>query len=209
MTKVKICGLKDSENLHTAIDAGADFIGMVFFEKSPRNVDYHTAANLRQLVPAHVKAVGLFVNPTDEDLQKYAVGLNLDVIQLHGDETPERVGEIKRIFERAVMKAIPIASAADLAVIEKYEAVADWLLFDTKAPADVRGGTGHSFDWNILAGRTFTKPWMLAGGLNAGNVQDALKILKPTAVDVSSGVEKSKGVKDPAKICEFIQAVLS
>ncbi len=206
MTKVKICGLKDSDNLRAAIEAGADFVGFVFFEGSPRNIDFHTAANLRQLTPETVKAVGLFVDPTDEQLEKFAIGLKLDMIQLHGDETPDRVMEIKRKFGIRVMKAIRVGDKKDLQQIEQFQPVADWLLFDVKVEGE-HGGTGQSFDWSLLRRRKFEKPWMLSGGLNAGNVSSALGILRPKAVDVSSGVESERGVKDAAKIRAFIKNV--
>lgn len=205
MTLVKICGLKDSENLKAAIDAGAAFVGFVFFEGSPRNIDFHTAANLRQLTPENVKAVGLFVNPSNADLEKFAVGLRLDMIQLHGDETPDRIMDIKRAFGIPVMKAIRIGDKTDLEQLDEFLPVADWLLFDVKIEGE-HGGTGKSFDWSLLRRRKIEKPWMLSGGLNAGNVASALGILRPKAVDVSSGVEIERGVKDAAKIRAFIKA---
>ena len=208
MTGVKICGLKDSDNLRAAIGAGADFVGFVFYPRSPRNIDYHAAANLRQQTAETVKAVGLFVDPTDGDLEKFAAGLKLDIIQLHGDETPERIAEIRSKFERPVMKAIRFGSKSDLQQIDLYQPVSDWLLLDSRPQgAKLPGGTGKTFDWNLLAAQKFEKPWMLSGGLHAGNVKTALGILKPTAVDVSSGVEIERGVKDAAKIHEFIPAV--
>lgn len=205
MTEVKICGLKDSENLKAAIEAGAAFVGFVFFEGSPRNIDFHTAANLRQLTPENVKAVGLFVNPSNADLEKFAVGLRLDMIQLHGDETPDRIMDIKRAFGIPVMKAIRIGDKTDLEQLDEFLPVADWLLFDVKIEGE-HGGTGKSFDWSLLRRRKIEKPWMLSGGLNAGNVASALGILRPKAVDVSSGVEIERGVKDAAKIRAFIKA---
>ena len=205
MTEVKICGLKDSENLKAAIDAGAGFVGFVFFESSPRNIDFHTAANLRQLTPENVKAVGLFVNPSNADLEKFAVGLRLDMIQLHGEETPDRIMDIKRAFGIPVMKAIRIGDKTDLEQLDEFLPVADWLLFDVKVEGE-HGGTGKSFDWSLLRRRKIEKPWMLSGGLNAGNVASALGILRPKAVDVSSGVEIERGVKDAAKIRAFIKA---
>jgi phosphoribosylanthranilate isomerase len=206
MTEVKICGLKDSENLKAAIEAGADFVGFVFFEASPRNIDFHTAANLRQLTPENVRAVGLFVDPDDETLKKFALGLKLDMIQLHGDETPDRVMEIKRKFGIPVMKAIRIGDKTDLDQLEYFQPVSDWLLLDAKVEGE-HGGTGKSFDWSLLRRRKIEKPWMLGGGLNAGNVASALGILRPKAVDVSSGVEIERGVKDAAKIRTFIEKV--
>ncbi len=210
MTAVKICGLKDPDNLRVAIESGADFVGFVFYAKSPRNIDYYTAANLRQLTPAKVKTVGLFVNPTDEELEKFAAGLKLDLIQLHGDETPERVEQIKVRFGLPVMKAINFGSAKDLEQIPLYEGIADWLLLDSRPQgAKLPGGTGKTFDWKLLQDYKFGKPWMLSGGLHAGNVKQALSILKPDAVDVSSGVEIIRGQKDAQKIREFLAAVKS
>lgn len=206
MTQVKICGLKDTENLRVAIDSGADFIGMVFYPPSPRNIDYHTAANLRQLTPETVKAVGLFVDPDDETLEKFAAGLKLDMIQLHGDENPDRIMEIKRALHIPVMKAIRVGDKSDLDQLEIFQPVADWLLLDAKVEGE-HGGTGKSFDWSLLRRRKIEKPWMLGGGLNSGNVASALGILRPKAVDVSSGVEIERGVKDAAKIRAFINAV--
>jgi phosphoribosylanthranilate isomerase len=208
MTAIKICGLRDSENLGAAIDAGANFVGFVFYPKSPRNIDFHTAANLRQVTPAHVKAVGLFVDPSDADLGKFAVGLKLDMIQLHGEETPTRIAEIKSKFGLPVMKAIRFGSKNDLQQIDLYQPVSDWLLLDSRPQgAKLPGGTGKTFDWNLLSEKKFEKPWMLSGGLHAENVRMALAILKPDAVDVSSGVETERGVKDPAKIRDFIATV--
>lgn len=205
MTAVKICGLKDSENLRTAIDAGADFIGLVFYPPSPRFIDFHTAANLRQLTPAPVKAVGLFVDPSDEDLEKFANNLRLDMIQLHGAETPERVQQIKERFQKPIIKALAIESAKDLQQIEEFQEISDWILLDSKTT--LHGGSGKSFDWEILKNTSFKKPWMLSGGLTAENIKTALAILKPDAVDVSSGVERERGIKDAAKIRNFITAV--
>jgi phosphoribosylanthranilate isomerase len=211
MTKpvdVKICGLSTPETLQTAIEAGARFVGFVFYEPSPRNVSFDIAWNLARTVPTGVRSVGLFVNPEDEFLEHIVSGIQLDMIQLHGDETPGRINEIKQRFTMPVMKAIRVSTEDDLKDIEGYEAAADWLLFDAK-PEDAKlpGGTGESFDWNILADRTFSKPWMLAGGINEGNVAEALSILSPNAVDISSGVESSLGIKDTDKIKAFIKAV--
>ena len=203
---VKICGLSTPETLKAAIDAGARYVGFVFYAPSPRNVSFDTAWNLARAVPTGVRSVGLFVDPSDEELEKILTGIQLDMIQLHGDETPGRVAEIKAKYAMPVMKAIRVASAADLEGLEGYEAAADWLLFDAKIDGE-QGGTGHSFDWNILKDRAFTKPWMLGGGLNADNIGEALSILSPDAVDVSSGVEIARGVKEAGKIKAFIDAV--
>lgn len=206
MTAIKICGLKDSENLRAAIESGADFIGLVFYPDSPRYVSYHAAANLRQLTPPQVKAVGLFVDPDDALLEKAVLGLKLDLIQLHGDEAPERVEEIRGRFQKPVMKAVRIANAKDVQQINNFQDVSDWILVDARVEGE-KGGTGKSFDWTLLKDFHFQKPWMLSGGLNAANIAQALNILKPDAVDISSGVEKERGIKDAAKIRTFIETV--
>ncbi|MGH1397984.1 MAG: phosphoribosylanthranilate isomerase [Alphaproteobacteria bacterium] len=208
MTGVKICGLSTPETLQTAINAGARFIGLVFYPPSPRNVSFDTAYELARIVPTGVRTIGLFVDPSDEQLDHIVTGIQLDMIQLHGNETPERIAQIKSRHHQPIIKALRISTPADLNNVEEYEAVADWLLFDAKVKGQ-QGGTGKSFDWNILANRTFTKPWMLSGGLDAGNVQNALSLLNPDAVDISSGVESAKGIKDNTKIKEFIEAVRS
>lgn len=210
MTAVKICGLSDPQNLQTAIDAGTRFVGFVFYEPSPRNVSFDTAWNLARAVPTSIRSVGLFVDPEDELLERVLTGIQLDMVQLHGNETPGRVAEIKDKYKMEVMKAIRVREESDLEGIEGFEAAADWLLFDSKPEkATLPGGTGHSFDWSLLEGRTFAKPWMLGGGLSPENVGDAIKQLSPNAVDVSSGVESAPGQKDPAKIKAFIEAVKS
>lgn len=206
MTSVKICGIKDPDNLRAALNAGAEFIGFVFHESSPRNINPTDAQTLQREITPDVKTVGLFVNPTDKDLRAALSQVKLDIIQLHGDESVMRVIEIKAAWKIPVMKAIRIATAEDLAQIPKFEVVADWLLFDTKVEGEA-GGTGKSFDWNLLGNKTFKKPVMLGGGLTPENVATAIKIVKPNAVDVSSGVESTRGVKDPAKIRAFIEAV--
>jgi len=206
MTAVKICGLSTPETLNAAIEAGARYIGFVFYEASPRNVSFDTAWNLARTVPTGVRSVGLFVDPSDEELERIATGIQLDMIQLHGNETPERVAEIKERYAMQVMKAIRVREEKDLKTVTQYEAVADWLLFDSKPEkATLPGGTGHTFDWNLLKGKTFSKPWMLGGGLTPENVGDAIAQLSPTAVDVSSGVESTPGQKDTAKIKTFIE----
>lgn len=205
-TAVKICGLSKPDTLEAAIRAGARFVGFVFYEDSPRYVAPDIAASLAREVPTGVRSVGLFVDPEDAFLEQVLGTVPLDMIQLHGHESPARVAEIKARFQMPVMKAIRVGEAEDLAEISAYEEAADWLLFDTKSEGAL-GGTGHAFDWTILKGQIFRKPWMLGGGLNAGNVAGALSILKPAAVDVSSGVESARGVKDAGKIQGFIEAV--
>lgn len=210
MTDVKICGITTPESLKAATEAGARFVGFVFYPPSPRHLSFDIAWNLAISVPTGVRSVGLFVDPSDEELERVTSGIPLDMIQLHGSESPGRVAQIKDKTNMPVIKAISIASADDLKNIEGYEAAADWLLFDTKATeGDMPGGTGQSFDWSLLSGREFKLPWMLAGGLNEANVRDALSVLDPTAIDVSSGVESAPGIKDEKKIQNFINTVKS
>jgi phosphoribosylanthranilate isomerase len=206
-TDIKICGIKTPEALSAAYEGGARYVGFVFYPSSVRYLQPAQARELALRVPTGVKTVGLFVNASDHDLQQILGTVPLDILQLHGDETPQRVGEIRTRFEMPVMKAIPVANVYDIAAAKSYEDSADWLLFDTKAPAGEYGGTGQSFDWSLLAGQSFKKPWMLSGGLSAENVHQALKTLKPAAVDVSSGVESARGIKDADKIKAFIAAV--
>lgn len=208
MTAVKICGLSEPKTLQTAITAGARFVGFVFYPPSPRFVEFDIAYELARQVPTGVRSVGLFVNPSDEEISRITSGIQLDMIQLHGDESPGRVAEIKALTNMPVMKAIRVAGSEDLKDLEGFEAAADWLLFDSKpSKADLPGGTGESFDWTILAERELKKPWMLGGGLNKDNIKEALSILSPAAVDVSSGVESERGIKDESKIKSFIQCV--
>lgn len=206
MTAVKICGISDPKNLAVAIEASARYIGFNFYAPSPRYVSFDIAWTLAQQVPTGVRSVGLFVDPSNEELDRIATGIQFDMIQLHGDEGTARVAEIKAKYAMPVMKAIRVREAVDLKNVAEYEAVADYLLFDSKPEqATLPGGTGHKFDWSLLKGRTFTKPWMLGGGLNAENINDALSQLSPDALDVSSGVESAPGVKDADKIRAFIE----
>lgn len=189
-----------------AIEAGADYIGLVFYPASPRHVEVEVAKYLASFTPDTIEIVGLFVNPSDEILSQVLKQVPLNMIQLHGNETAERVTEVKQKFNIPVMKALSIESADDLNNARQYDAVADWLLFDAKGE-DLPGGNGETFDWNILEGYRGTKPWMLAGGLTPDNVRDAMQETGAYAVDVSSGVELSAGIKDETKIRSFIEAV--
>jgi len=200
-TLVKICGIKTPEAMTAALEAGADFVGLVFHEASPRHVEIAVATYLASYVPESVKVVGLFVDPSDKTLSEILGNVRLDMIQLHGAESPERVADIKTKFGKPVIKALSLASAGDVASVNLY-GDADWILLDSKG-----GGSGKSFDWKLLDGFSCSKPWMLAGGLRAGIVKGAISRLKPDAVDVSSGVESSRGVKDPAAIKAFLEAV--
>ncbi len=205
MVFVKICGISDLPSLKCAVENGAKFIGLVFYPPSSRYVETEQAKILARHIPTGVKAIGLFVDPTDEELDRVIPITQLDMIQLHGSETPGRVQDIKDKYSIKIIKALPVSTSEDLLQVEAYEAVADWLLFDTKTPE--HGGSGERFDWTLLTGRTFKKPWMLAGGINIDNIAEALSVLNPNAIDVSSGVEIDKGVKDPAKIEEFLKHV--
>jgi phosphoribosylanthranilate isomerase len=207
--KVKICGLTDEDAVDAALDAGADFVGVVLYAKSPRAVTIERAAEVLEFVPEDILRVGLFVDPDDGLLNDAMNNLRLDMFQLHGNESPERVEEIRQEFGMPVMKALGISTAADLDAAQTYAEIADWLLFDAKPPADADrpGGNAVAFDWSLLKGRKFACPWMLAGGLTAENVAEAIKLSGAKAVDVSSGVESAPGVKDPEKIAAFIKAV--
>ncbi|MEJ6510446.1 MAG: phosphoribosylanthranilate isomerase [Octadecabacter sp.] len=210
--KVKICGLRTVADVMAAADAGASYVGFVFFPKSPRNVTIDEAAALAIEVPMGVAKVALVVNADDAFLDALTAKVPLDMLQLHGSETPARVAEVKARYSLPVMKAIGISTAADLEKIDTYAAVADQLLIDAKPPKDANlpGGNGNAFDWQLLAGRKYwTKPWMLAGGLTMDNVASAIATTGATQVDLSSGVESAPGVKDPALIHAFIAAARS
>ena len=207
---VKICGVGTPEAVSAAVASGARYVGFVFYPPSPRAIGLDTARQLGRMVPTGVRSVGLFVNPSDEELDATLRHVPLDMLQLHGDETPGRVAEIRAQVAMPVMKAIRVAEAADLDAVPAFAAVADRLLFDAKLPRNVAalpGGNGVPFDWSILAGRHWTVPWMLSGGLTVDTVGDAIAQTGATALDVSSGVELRPGVKDPAKISAFMRAV--
>ena len=206
---VKICGINSEDALIAAMSAGADALGYVFFPPSPRHISLKGVATLTKQVPNSILKVGLFVEPSDGALTNAIEAGNLDVIQLHGKESPERVSEIKERFGLKVMKAISVSTAEDIDKAQAaYDGVADFLLFDAKPPKDsvLPGGNAVSFDWTLLTGRSFKSDWMLAGGLDPDNVAEAVEISRAPWVDVSSGVEKSKGVKDSRKIASFIHA---
>jgi phosphoribosylanthranilate isomerase len=179
----------------------------VFYPPSPRALTPDIAANLGRMLPTGVRAVGLFVDAGDDLIADVTARVPLDMLQLHGHETPRRVSEIRERFGTLVMKAIPVATAADLAPLSDYEAVADWILFDAKPPKHVTalpGGTGIAFDWQLLQRVKVTRPWMLAGGLTAANLAEAVSLTGAKMVDVSSGVEDSPGEKSVARIREFL-----
>ena len=208
--RVKICGVSTPEILAAAVAGGAGDIGLVFFPRSPRNVSADEAASLSAAAPAHVTVVGLFVDPPDEALDRVLSLARLDLLQLHGSEEPDRVAAIKRRTGKPVMKAIKVAGPADLNAALCYDGIADRLLFDAKAPSTegrfMPGGNALSFDWRMLAGRSWPCPWMLSGGLTPETVAEAIRTSGAPGVDVSSGVETAPGVKDASRIAAFIAA---
>jgi phosphoribosylanthranilate isomerase len=205
---VKICGLTTPPALDAALAAGADMVGFVFFPPSPRNVGYEAARALARQVRGRAQKVALTVDASDEQLSAIVDALMPDMLQLHGKETPDRVVAVRTRFGLPVMKALPIAERADLAPIRLYDNVADRLIFDARAPLEATrpGGLGKSFDWRLLESLETGVPFMLSGGLVAGNVAEALRITRAPGVDVSSGVERAPGEKDPDKIRAFIAA---
>ena len=207
-TRVKICGLKEAEHIKVAAEAGASYVGFVFFEKSPRNVTVAQAKTLAIDVPMGVAKVALTVNADNAFLDHLLETIPLDMLQLHGKETPERVLEVKERYGLPVMKAIGIAEEADTAQIDLFGQVADQLLVDAKAPkgADLPGGNGLAFDWRLVKRKFWPKPWMLAGGLTPENMALAVQMTGAKQVDISSGVESAPGVKDPDLIRAFIKA---
>lgn len=207
-TRVKICGLSDPAHVAAAAEAGAAYVGFVFFPGSPRHLDMARAAELAQDVPLGIRKVALTVNADDEFIDALRSRVPLDMLQLHGAESPARVSEIKARCGLPVMKAVGVADAGDLAVVESYAGIADQLLIDAKPSksADLPGGNGIAFDWRLVAGRSLPLPWMLAGGLTPGNVAEAVRLTGAGQVDVSSGVESAPGVKDAALIRAFLKA---
>ena len=208
-TSVKICGLSDPEHVAVAAEAGAAYVGYVFFPKSPRNVSFAQARALALATPVGLVKVALTVNADNAFLNQLLAEVPLDMLQLHGNETPERVTEIKARYGLPVMKAIGVAGPKDLAEIDTYSAVADQLLIDAKPPkgTDLPGGNGLAFDWKLLRDRKYwIKPWMLAGGLTPSNVQEAIRLTGARQIDVSSGVESAAGVKDSTLIAQFLSA---
>jgi phosphoribosylanthranilate isomerase len=204
---IKICGLSTPETLDTALDAGADMVGFVFFPPSPRHLGLHAARALSTRVRDRAQKVALSVDATDDALAGAIEALRPDLLQLHGHEMPERVLAVKRRFGLPVMKALPVERREDLAAVARYADVADRILFDARAPREATrpGGLGKTFDWHLLENLDPGLPFMLSGGLDAGNVAAALAITRAPAVDVSSGVERTPGEKDPDKIRAFIR----
>lgn len=206
MTGIKICGINDLGAMQASLDAGADFVGLVFFPPSPRAISLTDAAKLANLARGRAKVVALTVDADDKLVEGIFREVAPDLIQLHGRESMERVVSLKQRYGKPVMKALPIASEKDLEAAEHYSSAADWILFDAQPPKDATrpGGHGKSFDWNLLQRLKRTKPIMLSGGLDAANVAAAIHTVRPDAVDVSSGVESAPGMKDFAKIRAFV-----
>ena len=211
--QAKICGLNSQAAVAAAIAGGASHLGFVFYAPSPRALEPAKAAALAASVPAGIVKVGLFVDASDEEIAQTLAAVPLDMLQLHGDETPRRLKDLRRRFAKPVMKALRIASAADIAGADEYLPVVDRLLFDAKPPPEMTGalpgGNALSFDWSLLAGRAWSKPWMLSGGLNTGNLAGAVHATGARMVDVSSGVEDSPGRKNPEKITAFLKLAAS
>jgi phosphoribosylanthranilate isomerase len=206
--RTKICGLSTPESVAAAVDAGAAYVGFVFFGKSPRNVSPEIARDLALDVPEGVAKVALTVDADDEFLGRIMETAPLDMLQLHGHETPARVLEIRQRYGLPVMKAVGVAVEADLPALDAYARVADQLLVDAKPQpgAELPGGNGLAFDWKLIANRRWAVPWMLAGGLTAQNVAEAIRLTGARQVDVSSGVENAPGVKDNDLIRAFIKS---
>lgn len=208
--KAKICGVSTPEAVRAAVDAGASHLGFMFFPKSPRNIAPEAAARLAPPARARgVKIVAVTVDPTDDQVDAIVAGLAPDLIQLHGKESPARVREIAARSGRGIVKVLPVAEPSDFAAAPSYEPLVEHLMFETKPPkdADRPGGLGVAFDWTLLEGRRFARPWFLAGGLNPWNVAEAVGASGAPLVDVSSGVERGPGLKDPALIQAFLDAV--
>lgn len=208
---VKICGLSDEAAVAAAVEGGAKFTGFVFFAKSPRNVSPARAGALARAVPKGITRVGLVVDAADAALAEIAAKAGLDMLQLHGRETPERVAEIRERFGLPVMKVVPVARLGDAEKARPFEGVCDRLMFDAMPPAgaDRPGGNARAFEWGLLRGFETRLPWLLAGGLTAENLAPAVAESGARAVDVSSGVEDRRGVKSPLKIKEFLKAAAS
>lgn len=206
---IKICGLKTAEAIDRAVTRGATHIGFIFFEKSPRYIEPDDAAKLADRVRGRAKIVAVVVNPTNDDLDEIVATLRPDIIQLHGDESPERVLTIKAVYGLPVMKAFSVRTADDLKRVEAYIGIADRFLFDAKPPkgSELPGGNGVSFDWTLLSWLDGTVDYMLSGGLNKDNIAEALAITRAPGLDASSGLESAPGVKSVALIDEFFDAV--
>ena len=203
---VKICGLSTPDAVDAALEGGATHLGFVFFPRSPRDIDPLMAAELAGMARGKALSVAVTVDPDDALLERLQAEVAPDFYQLHGRETPERIAEIRARTGAGVIKAMSVKTGSDLDETAAYEDVADHLMFDAAPSGDNPGGAGASFDWGVLRGRSFAKPWFLAGGLSPKSVAAALRVTHAPGVDVSSGVESAPGVKDPALIAAFLRA---
>jgi len=208
MTDAKICGLSTPEAVRAALDGRAAFVGFMFFDRSPRNIAPDLAARLAAPARGRTKVVAVTVDPDDASLDRIAATLKPDLIQLHGAETPQRAAQIAARTGAGVIKVVPISESTDIDVAGAYDGLVDHLMFEGKPPkdADRPGGIGASFDWSLLAGRRFERPWFLAGGLDPWNLAEAVRLSGAPLVDVSSGVERGAGLKDPGLITAFLDA---
>ena len=206
MVTVKICGLSSAASLGAALDAGADMVGFVFFEASPRHVGLDQARALGDQVAGRARKVALTVDADDAGLAAVIEALSPDILQLHGHETPQRVAYVRTRFGLPVMRALGLAAPRDIDQVAQFDGIADYLLFDARAPetATRPGGNGEAFDWTLLRGLVPRKPWLLAGGLRSNNIEQAMRATGAAGLDVSSGVESAPGVKDLAEIARFI-----
>ena len=204
----KICGITSAEAVQAALAGGAAFVGFNFFAKSPRVVAPEAAARLAGPVRGRATIGAVMVDPSDAEVDRIAEALRPDLVQLHGSETPARARAVAERARAGLIKALSVADASDLAPAADFDAIADHLMFDTKpAPgAELPGGTGRAFDWGLMSGRRFRRPWLLAGGLDPWNVAEAVSRSGAPIVDVSSGVERGPGLKDPALIAAFLDA---
>jgi len=207
--QAKICGLNDPDAVDAAVRFGARMVGFVWFPRSPRHVAPDQAAALAARVPDDIERVGVMVDPDDAALETFVRAARLSMVQFHGHESPARLVEVAERFGVRTMKVIRVAEAADLDAAAPYEPVADYLMFDAKPPREATrpGGNAVAFDWQLLSGRTWRRPWLLSGGLDASNVKEAAATTGARIVDVSSGIEDRPGVKNPRKIREFLEIV--
>lgn len=200
-TRIKNCGMKTADAIDAAVRSGVDFIGFIIHPSSPRHISPKAAADLARSLPSQVQSVAVLVNPTNETMADLLSVWRPDIIQLHGDESPLRASSIRSHTCLPIIKAIPVATGSDVKRVKEFSQVADYALFDTKTPE--HGGSGQSFDWTLLQGTPMPLPWFLSGGLNTDNVAEALRLTKAPMVDVCSGIESARGIKDHAKIAAF------
>ena len=208
MIQVKICGLSTPEAVRAALDGGAAFVGFMFFAKSPRDVTPELAARLAEPARGRTKVVAVTVDPDDATLDRIAAVLRPDLVQLHGAETPQRAAQIAQRTGAGVIKTLPVSEARDLDAATAFDGLVEHLMFEGKPPKDAQrpGGIGAAFDWSLMAGRRFARPWFLAGGLDPWNLAEAARASGAPLVDVSSGVERGAGLKDPGLISAFLEA---